>query len=401
MSELFRSDNVVVRRAPSADTRRWVVTFDNYGLGPGFDRPGFGEAYLRDAGVSAIHVLGRGDDWYQYPEMGEAMAAVRSAVARADRVLTYGSSMGGYAALRFADAVGAHAVLALSPQYSIDPAKVPFEKRWLADSHRLVFRPEIEGRMSCACRPVVVFDATGADRRHVARIAAEIEIEAIGLPHVQHPATTFLAEMGLLGPLVLALLAADVDTADLRRRARSLRRNSITYLTGLAAAQPGHRRRTARRLAERAMEAAPENAMAQSCLAIQLSRAGEHEAAIALHERATEGGQRFNHYLSWHAKILVAAGRTDEGLALIEEAISAVSAPAHLHFWRGTVLWRADRPDEAIRAVEQSLVLDPRNRVYRRTLSQYRLERLGPLGGAAFQGLRLFRWRPWASRPRG
>src|SRR5690606_30202022 len=131
---------------------------DNYGIGHGFDRPGFGEEFLRNAGISAIHVMGVREDWYQYPEMPAAMQAVRQATAGAERVMTYGSSMGGYAALRFADAAGANAVLAISPQYSIDPKKMPFETRWHQESQRIQWRPEIDGRIVCDSYPVIVFD---------------------------------------------------------------------------------------------------------------------------------------------------------------------------------------------------------------------------------------------------
>lgn len=372
MIDLFRSENVLVRSVPTEDARRWVVTFDNYGLGPGFDRPGFGEDFLRRSGISAIHVMGRREDWYQYPEMAEAMAAVRAATAGAERVMTYGSSMGGYAALRFADAAGANAVLAISPQYSVDPAKVPFETRWLQDGRRILFRPEIDGRLACACRPLIVYDSTGDDERQVRLIAAEIEADLVGLRYVHHPATTYLNEVRLLGPLVFDLLGGVVDVARFRTEATGRRRDSAVYLGRLAELQPLHRTRLATALAARAENQAPHSPLAVSALATCLGRGGDHEAAIARHERATELGERAANFLVPHANGLIAADRVEEALPLALEAVDKLPTAAHLRFWLGGILRRLDRLDEAVSALELAVLLDPHHPAYRAFLDECR-----------------------------
>lgn len=376
-TELFRSDTLVVRAVPAADTTRWVVTFDNYGLGPGFDRKGYGEDFLYASGVSAIHVLGRGDDWYQYPDTLDAMAAVRAHVAGAERVVTYGSSMGAYAALKLADAAGAHAALALSPQYSVDPRRVPFETRWSADARRLDFQPDIEARTPTRAHALVIYDAAGDDRRHIALFAREMQGDFVGLRHIHHPATTFLNETGLLGPLVLEFAAGTLDAGAFRRRADRARRDSVTCLTLLAQRQPLRRRRTALRLAERAAALAPDSAAALSALATQLSRNGRHDEAIALHERATDIGGRSPNYLTCHAHVLIDAGRLADGVALIEEAIAMEPTAAHYHRWMANLLKDAgDRPG-ALLALERALALDPQNRAYQVTVAEARLNRSG------------------------
>ena len=115
-AEIYRSNNILVRSAVINDRDPVVVTFEHYDIGKGFDRFGFGEQFLLSQGISAVHVLGSGNDWYQYDDIFDALGAVRAVTADARRTITYGSSMGGYAAVRLADASGADAVLALSPQ---------------------------------------------------------------------------------------------------------------------------------------------------------------------------------------------------------------------------------------------------------------------------------------------
>ena len=62
--------------------------------------------------------------------------------------------MGAYAAAICSEAVGADAVIAISPQVSIDGAKVPWERRWReeADSIGAFRRDEMMAR-SCRKQP--------------------------------------------------------------------------------------------------------------------------------------------------------------------------------------------------------------------------------------------------------
>lgn len=372
MSDLFRSDNVVVRSVPASDLSRWVVTFDNYGIGHGFDRPGFGEEFLRNAGISAIHVMGVREDWYQYPEMPAAMQAVRQATAGAERVMTYGSSMGGYAALRFADAAGANAVLAISPQYSIDPKKTPFEKRWIQDSRRIHFLPEIDGRLSCAVQPIVVFDPVAEDGRQAALIQQDIAITQIRLPHVSHPATTYLGEVGLLKPLVLKTLSGELDGPAFNSEARLARRRSSLYVSNLAKSQPAHRSQLALALARRSVEMAPGNWLARAALAGLLSQVGEYDQAVAEMEGVTAATNGDPNYLVHYVNVLTAAGRPAEALPTAREVIETWPHMAHLHAWEGAVLWAAGEYGAALEAVSRAVALDPQEKKYARLLKNYR-----------------------------
>ena len=389
MIDLFRSENVVVRSVPAADLSRWVVTFDNYGIGHGFDRSGFGQEFLRQAGVSAIHVMGAREDWYQYPEMAAAMAAVRAATAGAERIMTYGSSMGGYAAIRFADAAGANVVLALSPQYSIDPQKMPSETRWLQDSQRIAWRPEIDGRIICGVRPVVVFDPL-EDGDQVARIQDDIDIWPIRLPYVSHPASTYLAETGLLKVLVLQMLSGEFDTVAFEGEARRRRGTSGFYLSNLATRQPAYRRKLAFDLAERAVNTPPSSPLAGLALARLLSAEGRHDDAIEKLERIVALTNRAPTYLVSYVDALVAAGRFEEARPHAREAVEALSHQAHLPAWEGALLKHLGEDRAAVEAVERAVALDPQVQ-YRRLLEAYR-------GGAEADDLSQRRAARWASR---
>jgi len=262
-----------------------VVTFANYRDSPSDpvqDVPGFGEAFLDGQRIDAIHVAGNGNDWFQYPEMPEALAAIRAA-AGGRRLFTYGSSMGGYAAIRFAGALGAEGAIAISPQYSLDRRVVPSERRWRREAARLRFLPWPDPDPPGA---VIFYDPCGPDGAHAGLWAAERPAVLVPLPHAGHPAGMFLLQAGLLGPAVLDILAGRFDRPALLRAARARRRQSGHYLAMLAGAQPPWRRRLAMRLLRAAMEAAPLMTLYPSRLAGMLYRAGEDTEAEHWHRHA-------------------------------------------------------------------------------------------------------------------
>jgi Flp pilus assembly protein TadD len=371
--ELYRSDRLVVRQAARADRDRWVVTFDNYGIGHGFDRPGFGEAWLRTQQISAIHVLGRAEDWYQYEDLSEALAVVRQAVKDASRVITYGSSMGGYAAVRFADAVGAHAALALSPQYTLDPEIASHDRRWSQDANRIEWLKGLNGPLAVDANVVLAFDPRGLDGWHGQRIAEETGAHQIRLPFTAHPVTSFLSEIGLLGELVLGVLHDVLDARTFQREARRRKRDSGVYLGEMAGLQPERRRPLALALARRAVEVSPSNHHARLSLARLLLHSGAHDEALVLFEGLVADSGRALTYLVDHGQALAKAGRSPEARAIAAEVIGQADQMAHLHGWAAHMCWlngdTADARIHILRAIE----LDPGNTTYLRTAVNYHL----------------------------
>ena len=92
-----------------------IVTFAE--MGPvDVERPGFGELFLNKRGYDVISVQKRKENWYQDLSIEDLKQAVSEIIGRYKTVFTYGSSMGGYAALYFASAVGGRA-LSFSPRH--------------------------------------------------------------------------------------------------------------------------------------------------------------------------------------------------------------------------------------------------------------------------------------------
>lgn len=373
MSELFRSENLVVRRVQGQDQDRWIVTFDHYGIGHGFDREGFGEDFLRSRGISAIHVMGRSEDWYQYPDLDDALAAIKASIGNAKRIITYGSSMGGYAAVRLADAVGAHATLALSPQYSIDLSRAPFENRWLQDSQRIKFRPELNGPIRSRARQIIVYDPMTIDRHHAALIHRDSPAQHLRTPFSGHPAGPFLGEIGILEPLVFSVLEGTEKIEEFRETIRVRRGSSAIYSAHLAKAQPPSRRALAIKIARNAVDAKPENVHALEQLARLLSQDQAHEEALAVHQRAL--AVNHNHYTNQiaYADALIAAGQPNDALKIAREVVSLIETAqmAYLHAWLGLIAWSAGERLEAVEAMQTAVRLYPGNTEYQTLLEDF------------------------------
>jgi hypothetical protein len=323
-TELFRSDDLLVRRVGGFGGQTCYVTFDSYTDHRTLDRPGFGEHHFRARGIDAVHVLSRDNHWYQYPELSDALAAVASATARYDRVIAYGSSMGGFAALHYGAACGATVGIALSPQYTVDPSVVPFDRRWAEDVARINFREDALPPLNC---PYIVYDPLDRhDKRHFDLSAERWPVIGIPVPHGGHPVAAYLLETDLLGALLRAVEVGPIDASAFARELRVRRRRSGHYLSVLAQRVPAHRPRQKVALAELAVATQGDNPVYHMQLASALDAAGEFDAAYAIHQRAiamTGGGFHQRHALLLHHE---RRGELDMALAIAEALLREHSA---------------------------------------------------------------------------
>ena len=313
------------------------MTFDSFTDFRTLDRAGFGEGFLDHAAIDAIHVIPRDNLWYQHPEMLQAMACVHAATHGYDRVVTYGSSMGAYAAIRFAGLAGAHAVLALSPQYSIDPAIARWEHRWPESGRH--FRNLWEGTLPFPKIPeaYVLFDPHNIDKRHVTLLARHFSFDAIALERSGHPVTGFLAEIRLLQPLILSVCDTSFDRATFMAQVRAGQAQSAQYLIGVAEAV--HRRHRPKRLAllQEAVRLAPESLAAICRLAIELRHARRYEEAFALHRRTLDMAPGHPNMLLQYGMTLEHAGALDAALA-VQEELCATAVDAEIYQPRLAIL---------------------------------------------------------------
>lgn len=175
------------------------VTFQS-AAATGLDREGFGEGFFKKRGIPAICVLPHLPSWYQYDGILEALNLIRKEAAQYRRVIAYGISMGGYAAINFADLIGATEVIAICPQYTVNPSVVPWETRFPRGQarikHYIYDQPQNrnwEGKDVC-----VIYDPVDSlDSRHVDLLKECVPATFVRLPHSTHPCTQVLSTASL------------------------------------------------------------------------------------------------------------------------------------------------------------------------------------------------------------
>ncbi|UPK33963.1 hypothetical protein IVB18_38250 [Bradyrhizobium sp. 186] len=184
---------------------------------------GWGQDFASFHRIDGFYIKSAGNHWYQYPEMKGAMAAIREA-AGSQHLVTYGCSMGAYAAIKFAGALGAKRAVAVSPLFTPDPSKPPYEQRWKVDASRTAFiDDEMDGTPEV--HVFILSDPTHPDARHTKLLRRTFpRTTVVPLPFASHPVGPFLREAELLTEFTLRLLYGNFDNrvfCDARRARRS------------------------------------------------------------------------------------------------------------------------------------------------------------------------------------
>ena len=242
---IFDSDQLQVL-CHRAESRYALITFgqaEHFADGDRFNA----KSLVEKAGIFTVGVMTKTSNWYPGAEMAKIAAPVREVLDRFDDVLTYGSSMGGYAALKFAGLLGATHALAFSPQFTIEPERVPFDPRWSgfyrSDWHD---RSQI-GRTDVARHSYMVFDPYFPyDRGHADLIARHAGVEAVRVPYSEH--LPILLTEGTQTTLGLFDACLGADTAALVDRIRTAKKTSLQRARLLAIAAIPKRPRWARAL---------------------------------------------------------------------------------------------------------------------------------------------------------
>jgi tetratricopeptide (TPR) repeat protein len=253
--------------------------------------------------------------------------------------------MGGYAAVRFADAVGASHVLAISPQYSLDPKKTPFETRWQQDARRINWG---DGHIRSSAKTVIVYDPMmHSDRRHLDLIKSDIPVSEIAIHFAGHGTLPILNEINELRSLLSQLLTGiDVDAANVRIKEK--KKTSPSYLAILAERIYDRHPQTALALAERAHQISADNYTAIEVLTQILKRNGQPDRAAHILQGASLFLGRTPVLLHNLSCALHEAGRTSKAIEIAAETLTLAPSVANFQLWMARLLIHTGRNSEAI-----------------------------------------------------
>ncbi len=228
-----RSIRVYISRTDKSPSSKVIICFHGKKSEPGFQRGNFGESFLRSHEIDAIHIQTSVNNWYQSPDLPEALAAAAHAAAIYKHRVTYGTSMGGYAALAFSGPLNATGVTAFVPQFSPVIDKAPFDNRW--KDERQVIEPvmdDMAAQISKTAKIYISYDPhQKQDRKHFELIAATgAKITPLTFPLVDTEVLRFLSDTHLIERVVLETIDGTASQKRYRALVRDGRRRSSAYL---------------------------------------------------------------------------------------------------------------------------------------------------------------------------
>lgn len=182
----------------------------------------FGRSLAQRMGLSALGFTAKRPNWYPEASVRAALAATEPFRAEFPEVVTYGASMGGYAAAKYSRPLGASTALSICPQWSINPAHTAdFDQRYQEHFIPGLTGDAIRGEDVSGRIYVFVDPGCAPDFGHARRIPSA---ELVPVHSAQHHVTGMLAGTAAFESLLRA--ARRRDTRELRATVSRLRRAS-------------------------------------------------------------------------------------------------------------------------------------------------------------------------------
>ncbi|MBL8322358.1 MAG: hypothetical protein JNJ93_08820, partial [Acinetobacter sp.] len=186
------------------------------------------EKSLHKFDFNVIGIMPKQKSWFPERSIAAMLDSIQPVIAPFQRRIAYGGSMGGYAAIKYSNLLDAQRVVAMVPQYSIDPDDVEDTR------YNMFYQPELNGSMQIKPEDVspereyiVVFDPYyAADRVHVEHLKPVIpHAHLLHLPYTGHDAIAVLAS----SELVHDFLRHPFEASYFYRKMRQVKKNSKFY----------------------------------------------------------------------------------------------------------------------------------------------------------------------------
>lgn len=137
---LFEGSDLAVHHTPG-ETPYLLVVFGPAGVTNTATHDYFGRAVSEKKRIETIGFAAKIDNWYMTPEVDEAIEIIQPILDRFEKIIVLGMSMGAHTAIKKARRLRAHAVLAMSPKFSLDPEECNVPQRYLDEN----FKPHMRG----------------------------------------------------------------------------------------------------------------------------------------------------------------------------------------------------------------------------------------------------------------
>ena len=240
VSVLYEDEEIKVMFQPG-DSSVLLVTFGDM-LNLVRDMTFAADVPAKKLNLNCIGFMAKKQNWFPLKSVQRASSIIASMHTKFENVVTYGTSMGGYGAIKYSRLMRATAVIAFCPQWSIDKNECDgedpgYQQQYRPDMEAMGIRTyEISGSIYCLYDP-----GHKRDTFHASKISDLADsIKAITVPSAGHGVARLLAGTNLLDSMIE--LACSDDVAGLVALIHRARRNHPirrkTLLTKLSTKHP-------------------------------------------------------------------------------------------------------------------------------------------------------------------
>lgn len=237
---IFQSPNLVAIFSPVIGNPRHLLTVSFMAImDDNAPRNGLSRDTLRDHAIPTIHVMAAHNHWYQYPEMPEMLDVIRRFGQAYAETVTYGLSMGAYAAIHASGPLNAVRSVAFAPQFTVDSRKVFFEPGWqqyVADVNFIW--DDFAANASATASHYIVYDPLFTDRLHFREIEQRVPVIPVPIPFGGHHIWLPFIHAGAGGQAFVDMILGRYDVLAMRRSLRAARATNPHYWAMMAQNAP-------------------------------------------------------------------------------------------------------------------------------------------------------------------
>lgn len=192
------------------------------------------EKSLQKYDYAVVGIMPKQKSWFPASSMQALMTTLSAILQQYSRIVGYGGSMGGYAAIKYSALLTMQRVVAMVPQYSINPAEVD-DRRYIDfydESLHTDMRIQPQD-INADCEYIAIYDPYYAeDNENYQKIKAVIpNIRSLRLPYTGHDVIAVLANSALLHDFI----EHDFDETYFYRQMRAVKKNSKFYYRSVIA----------------------------------------------------------------------------------------------------------------------------------------------------------------------
>ena len=186
------------------------------------------EKSLHKFNFNVIGIMPKQKSWFPESSILAMLDSIQAVLAPFTKRIAYGGSMGAYAAIKYSNVFNVQRVVAMVPQYSINPDDVEDTR------YNMFYQPELNGNMkvkpedvSADCEYIIIFDPYYvADRVHVEHLKPVLpHAHLLHLPYTDHDAIAVLAS----SELVHDFLLHPFEDSYFYKKMRQVKKNSKFY----------------------------------------------------------------------------------------------------------------------------------------------------------------------------